>query len=142
MNIRLSCVCDRVSRRNFYIVEQNGYLVSSSVYPLLGDNIKKNALNAVERGLRCVKQVASHEDLIVIEIQNRHLADWISGRKESKGYELELDSVFEVLESIDSRYMVKFLPCPTAKAVLKDRGIDTPKVTGVDFMNDLEDREV
>lgn len=137
MNIRLSCVSDRVHGKNCYVVEKDGKEIESHVYSITGTNIKKNALDALYRGLRVVKNIAKHEDLVVIELQNCHLAEWVSGRKESKGYEEELDKVFEVLESIDSRYIVRFVKNTYAKKVAEARGISTPKVTGVDFMKEL-----
>lgn len=118
MNYRLSCMADRVKGLCGYVIESKGVELEREVFNFTGTNIKENALKTIYKGLRKIKKYMTHEDIMVIEVQNVHLAEWISGLVEYKGYQELLESVFYELESIDCQYRVLFERNPYAKSIL------------------------
>lgn len=135
MNINLSICSHRVLGKNCYSVDISGKCVSSDIFSFHGDNIKKNILQTVHKGLRDVRRFVTHNSVIVIEIQNRHLAQWLDGETESSGYEEELGNIFELLESIDGRYMIVFEKNPRAKKLLGKK--KEMNLVGVDFIESM-----
>lgn len=144
MNYRLSCATDRVGKKNGYVLEKQGIELCSSFFKPVNDNIKDNILETVYRGLKSAGLYVSHDDILLIEIQNMHLFNWLSGLVEYKGYEGYLDKVFEVLEGIDCRYRFVFEKRPYAKMLFSSRDYDKIKGSGfLDVMKGLggEDNE-
>lgn len=139
MNYRLSCMADRVKGLCGYAIESKGVELEREVFSFTGTNIKENALKTIYKGLKKIKKYMSHEDIMVIEVQNVHLAEWISGLVEYKGYQELLENVFYELESIDCRYRVLFERNPYAKTILVDENKTKLNVSSVsDVMKGLE----
>ena len=101
MNYRLSCGTDRVKGKNCFVCESEGRELKSLVFKTISSNIKENILETIYRGIKGVRDMVSHNDILCIEVQNQHLCQWLSGEVEYKGYEDYLDKVFSVLESVD-----------------------------------------
>lgn len=138
MNIRLSCAANRRGGRLGFTINKGGKCVDSGLYHLVSDNFKVNMLESLYQGILRAKKYVSHEDLLVIEVQNSHLAEWLKCNKNSKGYEGYLDKVFEVLESTDCRYNFIYVDKPSALKALSR--MEFPKVAsvGIGFMDSLE----
>lgn len=138
MNIRLSCAASRREKRLGFTINKEGRCVDSGLYRLVSDNFKVDMLEALYQGILRSKKYVSHEDLLVIEVQNSHLADWLKGNKDSKGYEEYLDRVFNVLETIDCRYNFVYVEKPSVMKQLSR--MEFPKVSsvGIGFMDTLE----
>lgn len=131
MHYRLSCAANRVEGKLGFVLESNGRMLESSVKPLVSSNIKENILESVYRGLRVSRGYLKHEDILFIEIQNVHLCEWLSGRKEYKGYEEYLEKVFEVIESINCKYRYIFVKNPYAKRYIDFTEIDKLKTSSL-----------
>ena len=139
MNIRLSCYASRKNGKNCWIVETNGEVIKSGLFKFQGDNIKENAISCVEKGLRALRNSVLHDDCIHIEIQNVHLAEWLSGQKEYSTYAHQLGRVFAVLEDLDCKYNFYFEKTPRAKRYGETH--DIPKIS-LQPLENLFDMEV
>lgn len=127
MNYRLSCCASRVDEKCCFVLELGGVVVDSMVIPFKGSNIKINTLDIIERGIRCAKVHVKHDDLLVLEIQNRHVRGWLSGESAYNDYFEEVDRVLEVLDSTDCKYRMLFVPKPYASEYLKKNDISRVK---------------
>lgn len=119
MNIKLSVCTNRVKGKSGYAVYIDGDVKASNVGGLTSNNIKEDILNKLAKGLRACREFVSHEDILYIEIQNQHLCSWLDGKVEYKGYSEGLDSVFEVLESLDCRYKFMFVKVPICSKMVE-----------------------
>lgn len=136
MNYLLSVYANRVTGVNNVELSCGGVIEKSYTGKFEGDNIKENVLRCIHRGLRFAAACVKHDDRLYIEVQNRHLVDWLMGRKEYKGYDSLLDTVFDDIEQVDCQYKYLFEPAPRAKkaTVKKEKVVvDTPSVC-VDMM--------
>lgn len=115
MNIKLSVYTNRVAGLSGYLVCKSGDILDINVSKLYSQNIKEDILEKLTRGLRACRNIVSHNDILYIEVQNQHLCNWLDGKVEYKGYSSGLDSVFEVLETLDCRYRFLFVKEPIAK---------------------------
>ena len=128
-NFRLSCYAGRTLGKCGYTIELEGAVLNKSVFKTPSDNSKECILEAIYRGLKAVKKSIKHEDLLIIEVQNVHLCEWLNGLKEYKGYEEYLDRVFLTLEGIDCSYRFVFVKKPFASYVVRNQGIDKLKAS-------------
>lgn len=127
MNYRLSCYASRVDEKCCFVLELGGVVVDSIVTPFKGSNIKINMLDIIERGIRCAKVHVKHDDLLVLEIQNRHVKGWLSGESAYNDYFEEVDRVLDVLDSTDCKYRMLFVPKPYASEYLKKNDVSRVK---------------
>lgn len=102
-----------------FVLESNGYELEKVTIKNKSDNLKKQALSVLERGLRVCRAYLKHEDLLIIEVQNQHLCKWLNGEEEQKDYYDEMDAVFKVLDTLDCRYTFIFRETPYAIKYLK-----------------------
>jgi len=135
MNYRVSCGVDRPCQKQGFVIEQSGKTEKEVVMKLYSDNLKESVLDCIYHALKEVKPLVKHEDVVIVEVQNAHLVDWLSGLVEYKGYEKELDLVFEVLESIDCRYRFVFCKTPFIKKYL--RGMELTETLKTSSIKDL-----
>lgn len=139
MNYKLSTYANRVSKKNCFTLESGGKTVNSLVFRFIGDNIKQNALETIYRGLKTVGQVVKHNDVVIVEVQNQHLCNWLLGYQEYQGYNEKLDKVFEVLEGIDCRYKFVTEKKPYAKVFGDRNGLTKMSFSTLDdFMSSAE----
>ena len=138
MNIRLSVYADRVHKKKGYITEVTGRVIDKKIRSFEGDNIKENALSMILKGLLSCRNRVSHEDVIIVEVQNQHLTSWLNGFKEYKEYAEYLDSIFEVIENLDCRYRFVFVSKPSAKDFVSFGSVSTmvENTVSVDSMFD------
>lgn len=115
MNYKLSAYADRPNGVCHVELVCNNRVVKEYTSKFFGNNIKENIFKIVERGLRLASNVVTHNDLLTIELQNRHVVDWLSGKKEYKEYNEWLDLVSSTLETLDCTYMYVFSAEPRAK---------------------------
>lgn len=138
MNYRLSCGVNRSICKSGFVLELNGKEIASSVFKCPTDNIKECILEAVYRGFRYTRGIIKHKDLLIIEIQNSHLCDWLSGKIEYKGYLNYMDKILDELEYMDCRYKFMFISEPYAKKYLLNHDVDRVSTsTFADAMSDL-----
>ena len=115
MNYRLSCIADRVNNKNCYIIVCNGKVIKEYIGSFVGKNIKINILKLIEMGVRDLNNVVKHDDLVIVEIQNSYLQDWLYGLKYKKGYQYYLNDVYNVMDAIDCRFKFVYNKNPDAK---------------------------
>ena len=139
MNYKLRTYADRVQGKRCFILEGDGRVLSEKVSKFSGDNIKENALTCVYQGLIACKGVVTHDDILVIEVQNSHLCEWLNGLSEHKNYSEALEKVFDMLDKVDCRYRFCHDVEPTTKRYLKKSEITKVEVSSVDdMMKDFE----
>lgn len=137
MNIKMSTGCNGV--KNCVIIESEGKELYSKVFKGLGSNLKKDMLMCIYKGLRASSRFVSHDDLLIIEVQNNHLVGWLNGEIGYKGYEEYIYDVFEALEGLDCRYLFVFNSNSYAKKQLSLRELDKVSLQGVDSLSDMVD---
>lgn len=136
MNYVLSVYANRVTGVNNVELSCGGVIEKSYTGKFSGTNIKENVLTCIHRGLRLAATCVSHKDRLYLEVQNRHLVDWLMGRKEYKGYDNLLDTVFDDIEQLDCQYKYLFEPAPRAKkgTVKKEKVVVEPPTIGIEAM--------
>lgn len=141
MNVKLSVCVSRPKGYAGYAIYKEGRVVDSKVRRILDSvNIKEEILNNLALGFTRLKgNLISHDDLLVIEIQNRHLYEWLSGKVEMKDYSEGLDRAFSVLESLDCRYRFIFVDKPACKALVEAG--QKSEIKGVSAMEAFADLE-
>lgn len=130
-NYRLSINSYRSKHKRGFVIETEGRTLRKFVCKTKSLNIKEDILITLTEGLRALKPLVKHEDIVFIEIQNTHLQQWLSGLVEYKEYSKYLDEVFEVLEGIDCKYKFVFSKEPSAKQFVLNSEITTVKATPV-----------
>ena len=139
MNYRVSTYADRIGNNKGFIVEAEGKILEEKISKFEGNNIKENALQVVLQGLRACRNKVSHNDILLIEVQNVHLCNWLNGLKEYEGYNVWLDKIFELIETLDCRYLFYFNKKPFAKDYIKGKGVTKVEVSSIDdMMSDFE----
>ena len=109
MNIRLSCVADVKKYKGAFIIYKGGRAEVSNVFAIpnkgFESKLKEYTFESLIRGLRNVRGMVNHDDLLLIELPNGHMVDWLNGKKEYKGYNEYLDIVSEIMDTLDCRYL-------------------------------------
>lgn len=131
MNCRLSCGANRKAGKIAYTYEIQGIIKKAGVYKIVSTNVKENVLEAIIRGMKGCKDLVSHDDLLIIEVQNQHLAQWLSGEITYKGYEEYLDRLFDTLESMDCRYKFMYIKHPYALSYLETHKVNKTKMSSI-----------
>ncbi len=138
MNIVLSCYANKELAS--FVLEKGGKVVNKEVFPVRKEDkvhLKEFIFEAIIRGLKYARNEVSHEDLLLIGVQNAHLADWLNGQKEYKGYETYLDEISDIIETLDCRYLFGHTSVRKAKDAVKD-GVEKPKLEGaLEIFNSL-----
>lgn len=139
MNYKVSTYANRVDKKRGFTIEAEGKILEEKISKFEGDNIKENALQTILQGIRACRSLPSHNDILIIEVQNIHLCNWLNGLQEYKEYNEWLDKIFELLETLDCRYSFYFNKKPFAKEYIKGKGITKVSVGSVDdMMSDFE----
>ena len=131
MNCRLSCGANRKIHKIGFTYEVGGKVIESGVFKTVSTKMKENILEAIIRGMKACRNKIHHEDLLIIEVQNQHLAQWLSGEITYKGYEDYLDRMFDVLESMDCRYKFMFVPKPYALSFIENNDIKKQQMSSI-----------
>lgn len=121
MNIVLSCCANK--GKGSYVLEKEGKVISQEVFNIhkdKGTTLKEYIFESVIRGLRVARNEVQHEDLLLIGVQNAHIADWLNGSKEYKGYAKYLDDISAIIETLDCRYLFSLTGVKKAKILLKE----------------------
>ena len=134
MNCRLSCGADRKIGKIGFTYEKSGRIVKSGVFKTVSGNAKENMLESIIRGMRACRNEIQHDDLLVIEVQNQHLAQWLSGEIVYKGYEDYLDRLFDTLERMDCRYKFSYVAKPYALEYIKTHEISREKLSSMNSL--------
>ena len=134
MNCRLSCGADRKIGKIGFTYEKSGRVVKSGVFKTVSSNAKENMLESIIRGMRVCRNEIQHDDLLVIEVHNQHLAQWLSGEIVYKGYEDYLDRLFDTLESMDCRYKFSYVAKPYALEYIKTHEISREKLSSMNSL--------
>lgn len=115
MNVVLSCYAKK--GKGSYILEKGGKVIDSDTFSIRKQDdvtLKEYIFEAIIRGLNATKHSVEHEDLLLINIQNNHMSNWLNGSREYKGYDKYLDTISDIIESLDCKYM--FAPNGAKKA--------------------------
>lgn len=130
MNIILSCYANK--EKASFVLEKGGKVVAKEVFSVIKENkvhLKEYIFEAIIKGLRYARNEVSHEDLLLIGVQNGHMVEWLNGQKEYKGYESYLDEISNIIETLDCRYLFSNTNVKKAKKALEE-GIEKPKLEG------------
>lgn len=123
LNIRL--VCTSNNKRGAFVIYKDGRVASKDSFsiPNKGNEamLKEYVFESVIRGLRNVRGFVSHDDLLLIEVPNNHMAEWLNGSKEYKGYSKYLDEISDIIDTIDCRYMFAKSDVREAKKLLDEK---------------------
>ena len=131
MNIVLSCYANK--EKAAFVLEKGGKVVCKEVFPVIGEGkvrLKEYIFEAIIKGLKYARKEVNHEDLLLIGVQNGHIAEWLNGQKEYKGYESYLDDISDIIETLDCRYLFGHTSVKKAKDALKN-GVIEVKLEGV-----------
>lgn len=143
-NYRVSVSYNRVKSACAYVIETSGFTRASKVAPKVNSNVKKGVLEVLEVALRETKPMVSHDDIVIIEIQNKHLCEWLTGLVEYKDYVVEMDAVFDVLENMDCKYRFIYVKEPYAKDFMTRNEVEK-ELKGcsslTDIMKEFEEEE-
>lgn len=135
MNIRLSCGADIKKCRGAFIVYKGGKVEVKDSFAISykGDEatLKEYTFESLIRGLRSVRGFVNHEDLLLIELPNTHMVDWLNGKREYKGYNKYLDGISEIIDTLDCRYLFAKSNVKDVKKVLSDEKVSKMKIVGV-----------
>lgn len=130
MNIVLSCYANK--GKAAFVLEKGGKVINKEVFLVAKDNkvhLKEFIFESIIRGLKNARNVVSHDDLLLIGVQNAHMVDWLNGQKEYKGYESYLDDISDIIETLDCRYLFSNTSVKKAKKAL-DEGVEEVKLEG------------
>lgn len=127
MNYTISTYANRVEGNRGFVIESKGRILDEKISKFEGENIKENALQVILQGIRACRNLPTHDDILIIEVQNSHLCKWLNGAQEYSGYAEYLDPIFELIETLDCRYHFYYNNKPFAKSYIK--GKDTTKVS-------------
>lgn len=116
MNIKVSSCINRKKGASKVEVSAEGKSLKSQVVRVGSNESPKDViLSMLTKGLRLCRGIVKHEDILYIEVQNRHLCDWLTGAREHIGFSDGMDGLFEVLESLDCRYRFVFVEKPSCR---------------------------
>jgi hypothetical protein len=116
VNYLLSVYANRVTGVNNVELSCSGRVVKSASGRFVGTNIKENALEYIAKGLRFAAASVKHNDKLQIEVQNRHLVDWLMKGTDNNEYSAFLDVIFGIIENMDCEYRFIYEDKPRAKA--------------------------
>lgn len=138
MNIVLSCYANKGLAS--CVLEKGGRVVSKEVFQVNKEekvHLKEYIFESIIKGLKHARKVVEHEDLLLIGVQNVHVAEWLNGQKEYKGYESYLDRISDILETLDCRYLFSNTGAKKAKNILKE-GVPEEKLErATDIFKDM-----
>ena len=121
MNIVLSCYAKR--GKCCYSLDKGGVSVDKNVFYVKKEEdatLKEYMLEAIIRGLKSARNVVEHEDLLLVNVQNSHLSNWLNGSKESKGYEEYLGVILDIIDTLDCRYRFVYNTPKKVKLLLEE----------------------
>ena len=130
MNIVLSCYANK--GKAAFVLEKGGRVVNKEVFLVSKEgkaHLKEFIFESIIKGIKNARNVVSHDDLLLIGVQNAHMVDWLNGQKEYKGYESYLDDISDIIETLDCRYLFSNNATKKAKRALED-GVDEVKLEG------------
>lgn len=139
MNIVLSCYAKK--GKGCYIIEKGGRVIDKNVFTLsLGGNahLKEYMLESIYRGIKSVRNVVSHDDLLLVGVQNSHLANWLNSTMEYKGYEYYLDNIIDIIDTIDCRYMFSVTGLKKAKELINETPMKEELVGVCSLLDEFE----
>lgn len=131
MNIVLSCYANK--GKASFVLEKGGKIINKEVFSLNKNgkkHLKEFIFESIIRGLKNARSVVSHENLLLIGVQNSHVADWLNGKKEYKGYESYLDDISDIIETLDCRYLFSYTSVAKARKLL-ETDVDKVKLENV-----------
>ncbi len=116
MNYKLSVYVGKVVEKKGYVLEKEGRVIADLVEKYRGTSnmgskeAKDTILKMIEKGIRASKKYLTHDDVLIIEVQDNSICEWLSGtvvNNTVKKFE-EVFTIIELLESIDCRYRFCF----------------------------------
>lgn len=138
MNIILSCYANK--GKASFVLEKSGRVIDKEVFSVPLDDkvyLKEFIFEAIIRGLKSARNVVEHEDLLLIGVQNNHVADWLNGHKEVKDYAYYLDDIFKIIDTMDCRYRFSCTSVAKAKKALEE-GVSKVKLdSAVSLFKDM-----
>lgn len=136
MNVKLSCAANRKVSKNAFVVEKEGRVVDKKVFTARTLNMKVEMLEAIRRGLLSVRTCVIHDDLLLIEVQNRHVENWLNEHIEADDYYDAMVEIFAILDSIDCKYIAKTVSESSASKLAVSGEVD--KIKLVDVLEGLD----
>ena len=131
MNVVLTCYAKK--GKGSFTLEKEGKTIYKDVFNInkTDSTLKEYIFEVVIRGLRVARSNVEHEDLLLICLQNGHMADWLNGSKDYKDYSEYLDILYDIIDSLDCRYLFSHSDVRKAKSIIND-SVVKDKLSGID----------
>lgn len=111
MSVTLSCLATR--GKGCFIVNKEGYRVKEDVFYIRtkdkdSSHLKSFIFETILRGVRSVKDIVDHDDILIIRVQNENMVKWLNSEEVYKGYEDLMNAIFDAVDLLDCRYRYTF----------------------------------
>lgn len=123
MNIVLETYYSRVSKKIGYTIYKDGKTTYGRIRKCRKDKVKDGIFESLYYGLLGAKEFVSHEDSLIIVIQNQHAVNWLKERDGYQGYELWFEKAIAALDTLDCQYKFVYRQKYDCMKYVKDTGI-------------------
>lgn len=136
MNILLECYTK--GSKGAIILLKDGKVCFEDVFVIRGTDgsLKKDMLHTIYKGLKVSRDFISHDDLLMVCVQNSTLVQWLSKLEEKKDYIDELALVYDVLDSLDCKVMFSDKLGKRVKSLLST-GVKEEVLEGLSLFDNL-----
>ena len=96
-------------------------------------------LEEIINGLAKLRGLVEHDDVLIIEIENRWVYEWLELEREQQKYIQQIDKIFDILDTLDCKYHFLHNETPQVNLLL-DKGVQKEKVkllSSVEMMEGL-----
>lgn len=136
MNVVLTCYAKK--GKGSFTIEREGKTVYKDVFNInkVGVTLKEYIFEVITKGLKVARTFINHDDLLLICLQNGHMVEWLNGSKDYKDYSKYLDVVYDIIDTLDCKYLFTLSNVKKAKDII---GCDVVKdeLTGVSSLLDM-----
>lgn len=131
MNVVLTCYAKK--GKGSFVLEKEGKIIYKDIFNIHKDDcsLKEYIFESLIRGLRVARSNVSHDDLLLICLQNNHMCEWLNGAKDYKDYSSYLDTVYDIIDSIDCKYLFSHSNVKKAKSIINE-DIVKEELSGID----------
>lgn len=127
------------------LIADNGYEMHKHTYKLQDDcsgSVFKSLLDGLHVAVKYLKQYVESnlsDTEIIFECNNSIVVKWFKQGYAKEDYQPEFINVLRLLDEIPCRYSFQVNKKPFAVMYLSDKYIEKPRLSGVSFMEGIED---
>lgn len=140
-NIKLECFASVVKGKKGFSIEKDGKTLHREVTYLSAKDLKEGMFLALKDGLQMVKSKVTHEMVLMIVVQNRHVADWLNEMNDygcNRFIEVS-DIVFDLIDELDCKYRVVYLQNYNTKKYVLNNDPVKEKTVGLEDAFNFEE---